>query len=86
MAACLYMYLTMCDCLQSMKTREDHVVTVNHPDGTVVVEHADGTRITTFWREITVTVAGDSSFETGKPPPYICLAFAYLLSHLVHVY
>ena len=62
------------------------MVTVNHPDGTVVVEHADGTRITTFWREITVTVAGDSSFETGKPPPYICLAFACVRTYCYILY
>ena len=58
-----------------MKTREDHVVTVTHPDGTMVVEHADGTRITTFWREITVTVAGDSSFETGmRIQMFLCVS------------
>ena len=49
-----------------MRTREDHVITVTHPDGTTVVEHADGTRISSFWREVAVTVAGDMSEETGK--------------------
>lgn len=33
--------------MQVMHTREDHVITICHPDGLVIVEHSDGTRITT---------------------------------------
>ena len=66
---------------QAMRTREDHVITVTHPDGTTVVEHADGTRISSFWREVAVTVAGDMSEETGKnkAATYYCAASCQVL-------
>lgn len=38
--------------LQVMHTRDDHVVTVHHPDGLTIVEHSDGTRITTKRQEL----------------------------------
>ncbi len=47
-----------------MYTREDHVVTVTHPDGTSIVEHADGTRITTYFRQLNIGMAKEH--ETGK--------------------
>ena len=42
---------------QVMHTREDHVITVHHPDGIVVVQHCDGTRITS--QHHMVPVEGD---------------------------
>lgn len=38
--------------LQVMHTRDDHVVTVHHPNGLTIVEHSDGTRITTKRQEV----------------------------------
>ena len=48
-----------------MHTREDHVVMVCHPDGSTVLEHADGTRITSFFKQVDVTVAAGDAEETG---------------------
>ena len=49
-----------------MNTREDHVITVQHPDGTLIVEHSDGTRITTYSRQVQVPVANSDAVETGQ--------------------
>ena len=48
-----------------MYSREDHVVTVTHPDGTNIVEHSYGTRITTYTRQVQVPVSAPDS-ETGR--------------------
>jgi len=48
---------------QSMATRDDHVITVSYPDGTTIIEHADGTRITTYYKESTVTEAPGDDFD-----------------------
>ncbi|XP_053313303.1 sperm-associated antigen 17 [Spea bombifrons] len=50
-----------------MTTREDQVVTVQSEDGTFIVEHADGTRITTFYQNVEIPLAGDHE-ETGEAP------------------
>lgn len=48
-----------------MATRNDHVITVNYPDGTQIVEHSDGTRITEYYRDTLVPVS-EEPVDTGK--------------------
>ena len=48
-----------------MYTRDDHVITITHPDGTTVVEHADGTRISTLVSALEVAKEEPDSKETG---------------------
>lgn len=51
--------------LQTMATRDDHVITVSYPDGTTIVEHADGTRITTYYRENTMNAEEGQEMGTA---------------------
>ena len=54
-----------------MATRDDHVITVYHPDGTTIVEHKDGTRITTQLKQVQVpsnTDLNDNTQNEGMLP------------------
>lgn len=52
--------------LQSMATRDDHVITVSYPDGTNIIEHEDGTRITTYYRESTIGDSEEEQLDDGQ--------------------
>ncbi|KAM4611571.1 sperm-associated antigen 17 [Polymixia lowei] len=49
-----------------MVTREDHVVSVQDPDGTLTVEHADGTRITSLYQERLSPCWSHTLLRTGE--------------------
>lgn len=51
--------------LQVMHTRDDHVVTVHHPDGLTIVEHSDGTRITTKRQDVIQEVSEKNIDKDG---------------------
>ena len=53
---------------QVMHTREDHMVRVEHPDGTIIVEHSDGTRITTSTQTIQIPVEEEADTGESQEP------------------
>ncbi|KAL6118697.1 spag17 [Pungitius sinensis] len=51
-----------------MLSREDGIVSVQHPDGSQIVEHADGTRITSFYQDRPPSTLQYLLLHTGEQP------------------
>lgn len=62
-------------------SREDHVIRVEHPDGTIVCDHADGTRITQYTRDIEKPMFEAEAEEGNTNNGPLSLSLSLLLCH-----